>query len=215
MIWTKEQLAELDGRYRGRFINSISGVKPANLIATKSKDGLSNVALFSSVVHLGANPAMLGFVMRPPTVERHTWDNILETEVYTINMVTTELSEKAHYSSARSERSDSEFELCDLEEAYYQDFHAPYVGNSPLSYGMRLENKFPISNGCYFISGTVEWVKFDEAFLAQDGYLDIAEQGAAGIVALDGYHGLSKQFRLSFAKKGEQLQQLKDFKKGW
>ena len=76
MIWTKEQLAELDGRYRGRFINSISGVKPANLIATKSKDGLSNVALFSSVVHLGANPAMLGFVMRPPTVERHTWDNI-------------------------------------------------------------------------------------------------------------------------------------------
>lgn len=215
MIWTKEEISGLDGRFRGRFMNSISGVKPANLIASKSKDGKSNVALFSSVVHLGANPAMLGFVMRPPTVERHTWDNILETEVYTINMVTTELSEKAHYSSARSERGASEFDWCNLDEAYYDDFHAPYVGNSPLSYGMRLENKFPISNGCYFISGTVEWVKFNEEFLAPDGYLDIAAQDAAGIVALDGYHGLQKQFRLSFAKKGEALQQEKDFLKGW
>ncbi len=31
------------------------GIEPTNLIGTKSKDGLANVTIFSSVVHLGSN----------------------------------------------------------------------------------------------------------------------------------------------------------------
>ncbi len=44
----------------------MTGIKPANLIGTISKNQVSSLAIFSSVVHLGSNPALLGFVLRYP-----------------------------------------------------------------------------------------------------------------------------------------------------
>ena len=50
--------------YRINLINSCSGFKSANLIGTKSLSGVSNVAIFSSVTHIGSNPPLLGFFLR-------------------------------------------------------------------------------------------------------------------------------------------------------
>ena len=55
----------MDKISRLNLINSITGVKPSNLIGTKSKDGFSNLAIFSSVVHLGSKPPLIGFITRP------------------------------------------------------------------------------------------------------------------------------------------------------
>ena len=55
---------KLDRKYRLNLINSITGIKPANLVGSRSADGFDNVAIFSSLVHLGSNPAQLGLVMR-------------------------------------------------------------------------------------------------------------------------------------------------------
>jgi hypothetical protein len=62
----QKDIASLDHLYRINLINSSSGFKSANLIATKSKEGISNVAVFSSVIHLGSNPPLLGFLTRLP-----------------------------------------------------------------------------------------------------------------------------------------------------
>ena len=79
MEFCTEEIVELDKEFRINLINSITGAKPANLIATRSKNGKDNVAIFSSVVHLGSNPAMIGFVMRPQTDKNtDTYQNILE-----------------------------------------------------------------------------------------------------------------------------------------
>jgi flavin reductase (DIM6/NTAB) family NADH-FMN oxidoreductase RutF len=59
---------------RLNLINSCTGYKSANLIATKSVDGAVNVAIFSSITHLGSNPALIGFIVRP-TVPRNTYKN--------------------------------------------------------------------------------------------------------------------------------------------
>ena len=63
--FTFDDLMQLPGRYRGMLLNKISGLKPANLIGTKSKSGQTNLAVFNSVVHIGANPPYLGFILRP------------------------------------------------------------------------------------------------------------------------------------------------------
>ena len=42
--------------YRLNLINSITGYKSANLIGTRSNSGEENVAIFSSITHLGAIP---------------------------------------------------------------------------------------------------------------------------------------------------------------
>lgn len=57
-------------------INSLSGFKNVNIIATINKAGITSVAITSSVVNLGASTALVGFIMRPNTVERHTLENI-------------------------------------------------------------------------------------------------------------------------------------------
>ena len=65
MQYTKEDIAALDRISRLKIINSVTGVKPANLIGTINKRGITNLAVFSSVVHLGSNPALLGLISRP------------------------------------------------------------------------------------------------------------------------------------------------------
>ena len=59
--FTRSAIEELERFYRANLVNSVSGYKPANLIGTVSDSGVTNVAIFSSVVHLGADPALLAF----------------------------------------------------------------------------------------------------------------------------------------------------------
>ena len=66
------------------FINSLSGYKSANLVGTADHQGRHNLAIVSSVVHLGAQPPLVGMIMRPDVVERHTLANIRETGWYTL-----------------------------------------------------------------------------------------------------------------------------------
>lgn len=103
--FNKKDISELDYFYKINLINSCSGYKSANLISTKSVNGISNVAIFSSVIHLGSEPALLGFILRPTTVARHTCDNIKETGIYTINHVHQAIIAEAHHTSAKYESS--------------------------------------------------------------------------------------------------------------
>ena len=128
----------MDRIYRLNLINSITGIKPGNLIGTKSKDDKSNLAIISSVVHLGSNPALLGFVMRPQQpVKHHTYQNITETGVYTINHIPNNLTERAHYTSAKFEKDVSEFAACGFTEEYVSEFSAPFVAESEIKVSMR------------------------------------------------------------------------------
>ena len=104
MKYTKQDIKEMDQRYRAHFINSLSGFKSANLVGTRGLNGLDNLCIVSSVVHLGADPALLAFINRPHTVERHTLENIIETGCYTLNQVNQSIYPKAHHTAARYER---------------------------------------------------------------------------------------------------------------
>ncbi len=81
MIVSGDDIAAMDDRYRVFFVNALSGFKAAHLVGTTSatEEGQDNLALFSSVVHIGANPPLLGMISRPHTVPRHTLENIQAT----------------------------------------------------------------------------------------------------------------------------------------
>ena len=89
---SKEDFDDLQKFYRINLINSCTGYKSANLIGSISKDGVENVAVFSSITHLGSNPAMLGYILRPTTVPRNTYKNIKETGFFTVNHIVSDLS---------------------------------------------------------------------------------------------------------------------------
>ena len=103
--FTNKGIGELGKIERANLINSLSGYKPANLIGTISASKKTNLAIFSSVVHLGTTPPLFGFITRPTTeVPRHTYENIKAIGVYTINHVQESFVERAHYTSAKFDR---------------------------------------------------------------------------------------------------------------
>ena len=104
-----EQIEALDDRYRALFVNALSGFKSANMIASCDQNNNTNIAIFTSVFHIGSTPPLLGMISRPHSVCRNTLENILETRHYTINHANESICEQAHQTSARYDKKISEF----------------------------------------------------------------------------------------------------------
>ena len=189
--------------YRLNLVNGLPGFKPANLIGTAAPDGATNLAVFSSALHLGSDPPLLGIVTRPATVPRHTYQNLKSSGCYTLNHVPIALAAQAHFTSADFGPEVSEFEECGFTAAYRDDFPAPYVAESPLSIGLRLREELPISNGTVLLVGTVEHVYLHEEGLRADGTLDLTALGDACISGLDGYHQVLPPVRFGYARPGQ------------
>ena len=176
MTYSEESLKTLNKIYRLNLINSITGYKPANLIGTKSKNGVTNLAIFSSVIHLGSNPALIGIVTRPNTVPRHTYKNIIDTKYFTINHISKENIKKAHYTSAKFKDDESEFEKCSLEEMYIDNFYAPFVKESKVKIGLKLVEEITInSNNTILIVGRITKIKTRNELIEEDGSLKFEE----------------------------------------
>lgn len=196
-----DDLRVMPSRQRAMFINSLSGYKSANLIATQDQHGNSNLAIFSSVVHLGADPALVGFVMRPDNDDRHTLDNIINTQQYTINQVSETFYQQAHQTSARYKRDQSEFEQVGLNTEYIEGIIAPFVRESRLKYAVKLKEILPIThNKTQFIIGEIIHVICEQEAIQQDGYIDIQSLETVSLSGLDSYHRNQRLSRLSYAK---------------
>ena len=202
-----ENLNHLSGRYRAQFINSITGAKSANLIGTIAEDGQTNLAIFSSVVHIGSKPPLLGFVLRPTTVERHTYHNIKANSKFTLNHIHTDMIDKAHQTSAKYGREISEFDAVGLEEEYLKDCKAPFVKSSRIKIACQYKNEYLIEeNGCRLVIGEITDVYFDENFQAHDGFLDISKSESIGILGSDAYVKMTMLNRFEYAEPGKQLE---------
>ncbi|MGB5820182.1 MAG: flavin reductase [Saonia sp.] len=203
MHYTKEAIENMGRLKRLTTINAVSGIKPANLIGSISDNGISNLAIFSSVVHLGSNPALLGFILRPVgEVPRHTYENIMQNGVYTINHVHRSFAEKAHYTSAKFHSTDSEFLECGLTEEYVGDFKAPFVKESRLKMGMQFLEAIPIvRNGTTLIVGEIHHLIVPDETLDED--IDLAAIDGVGISGLNTYYDLKKIDRFPYARVSE------------
>lgn len=194
MHYTKEDIAIMDPKNRLKLINAVSGIKPANLIGTISDEGVPNLAIFSSVVHLGSDPALLGFILRPTgAVPRHTYDNILRNNQYTINHVHASFTKKAHYTSAKLDRNLSEFEACQLQAEFLPSFKAPFVKESRLKMGMNFLEAIPIPrNGTFLVIGEIQHLIVPESAIDARGEIDLEVLDVAGISGLNTYYELKK-----------------------
>jgi len=200
----KKDIVEMEKIYRLNLINSITGVKPANLVGTRSSGGNDNLAIISSVVHLGSNPAQLGLIMRPPDqAPKDTYLNILETGSYTINHVSEKFIKKAHYTSAKLEREESEFDFMKIEREFISGFHAPFVKKSKIKIGMQLLENIPLPNGCIFVVGEVLIFDFPEEYTNEEGQIDLSLCGCVGISGLNTYYTLQKFDTFPYARVDE------------
>ena len=208
MHYDKKDIEQLDRVTRLKIINSVTGIKPGNLIGTVNENGTTNLAVFSSIIHLGSNPSLLGFISRPQTEEvGHTLRNILQTDCYTINHIHPEFVEKAHYTSAKFPSDVSEFDACNLSEEYIHNFKAPFVQESVFKMGLRFKEALDIKlNGTVLVIGEIEELVISEkAFV--NGDIDLEASEGVGISGLNTYYSLRKIDSYPYA----QLQEIPKF----
>jgi flavin reductase (DIM6/NTAB) family NADH-FMN oxidoreductase RutF len=206
--FNKEKIESLEHLYRINLINSCSGFKSANLIGTKSVSGFENLAVFSSVTHMGSKPPILSFLLRPTTVMRNTYDNIKETGFYTINHIVESFLEDAHHTSAKYPKEISEFDATNLNAEYKNEFHAPFVKESPIKMAMKYLEEYPIkANGTILILGEIQELYLEENLLSPDGFVDLSAAKVAAINGLDGYAIPNLKHRLEYQRPKEYFTQ--------
>ncbi|TAE44770.1 MAG: flavin oxidoreductase, partial [Bacteroidetes bacterium] len=113
-----DEIAAMEREFRRNFVNGLSGFKSLNLAGTVSATGQTNLAIMNSAMHVGADPPLMGLLIRPAVTPRHTLQNLLETGFFTLNHVTEALYVQAHQTSARYPAEVSEFEAVGLTPCY-------------------------------------------------------------------------------------------------
>ncbi len=207
--FTTQDLLELPSRYRANLINSCTGYKSSNLLATKDTEGNTNVAVFNSIVHIGSNPPMLGFILRPTTVSRGTYKNIKQTSFFTVNQVHKTIIADAHHTAAKYDENISEFDKTELQEEYRDDFYAPYVKQSPIQLGCTYVNEYLIKeNNTILIIAAIEHVYIDNDFIHTDGWVQLDKAQTVSCIGLDGYALPTLLDRFEYAKPDEETRSI-------
>ena len=187
-FFNRKDIDGLEKIFKINLINSCSGFKSANLLGSISEDGKPNVAVFSSVTHLGSNPPTLGFILRPTTVPRNTHKNLKDTGIFTINHIYEDIIDDAHHTSAKYPDDVSEFSMTSLEEEYKGKFKAPFVKNAPVQMSMKfVEEIYVPSNDVMLIVSQIQELYVNDELLQEDGLINLSEGNIATINGLDTY----------------------------
>ncbi|PHI20193.1 flavin oxidoreductase [Lewinellaceae bacterium SD302] len=190
-----------DGHFRRNFMNTLPGPRTAHLIGTKGHRGNENLGVFNTVVHLQASPPLMGFILRPLTVPRETYHNILANRHYTINTIHPDWLDAAHQSSANYPVGTSEFAATNLKAHYSEGHQAPYVAGSPVKIGLEYVETHQLHGGTSFVIGRViEVILENEQAISESGHLNHELLETMTVAGLDRYYLPQKEQQKEYAR---------------
>lgn len=199
IVFTSESLHALPSREKATLINAISGIRSANLIATRGDAG-TNLSIFNSITHLGSHPALLGMIFRPLSVERHTYANIKNYKDFTINTITTSMVPRAHQTSAKYPEGVSEFDAVGFQPLYREETHVPFVEESPIQVLCTYSQEHLLENQCILLTASIKGIWIAENGLNEDHFVNHEQLQTVGIGGLDAYYTTRLEGRYAYAK---------------
>lgn len=204
-FYNQSEIQSWERFYRANLINSLTGFKSVSLLGTVNQKGQTNLGVFSSVVHIGSDPALIGYINRPRTAAPHTLANIESTGFYTINHIIPSFLEKAHQTSAKYPEGVSEFEEVGLTPLYAENFPAPFVEESLVRYGLTLQEIVPIEiNATFLVIGKIHSILLNDDLPGPDGFIDLHKAGTVCSNGIDSYYSTKPLGRMNYAKPGQQ-----------
>ncbi len=207
--YTTSHIESWERFYRTNFINSLTGFKSVNLIGTVNELGQTNLGIFSSIVHIGSNPPLVGYINRPVKAAPHTLANIQATGVYTINHIHPPFVHQAHQTSAKYEAGISEFEEVGLTPEFQENIPVPFVKESRIKYALSLQQIIPIElNDTFLVIGKIISIQIDNDIVSKDGFLQLEKATSICSNGIDGYYTTELIKRYSYAKPGIQPQKI-------
>ena len=196
--------------YRANFINSLTGFKSVSIIGTINAQGVPNLGLFSSIVHIGSDPALIGYINRPIAAAPHTLANIKANGLYTVNHIHASFLAQAHQTSAKYLDEVNEFTEVGLTEEYIDGIQVPFVKESPIKYVLSLKEILPITlNDTFLVIGQLEQVLMDASLQpTTDGFLHLDQAGSICSNGLDAYYNTTLINRYAYAKPDKPAEKL-------
>ncbi len=203
MILNNDDITTLERRFRANFINSLGGFKSVVLIGSKSEKGNENLAIFSSLFHIGADPALCGIIIRPNEEKENTLGNIIHSRHYTVNHILPTFYKQAHQCSAKYDAGISEFKEVGLTPEYIDDCSAPFVRESTIKFACEFVQRINLEiNNTIMIIGKIIKVIVPQEYIHEDGFINIEQAGTITCSGLDSYHTTQQIARLPYAKVG-------------
>ena len=203
------EIASWERFYRANFINSLTGFKSVNLIGTINSSGQTNLGIFSSIVHIGSNPPLIGFINRPIKAAPDTIANIEATEIYTVNHIHPTFVQQAHQTSAKYDAGVSEFEQVGLTPEFHNPIASPFVKESKIKYALSLQEIIPIKlNDTFLVIGKVMFVVIEQDIVSEDGFLQLDKINSICSNGIDGYYTAEFLSRYQYANPGVQPQKI-------
>ena len=174
-----------------------------SLIGTVNPAGQTNLGVFSSIVHIGSDPALVGYINRPTQAAPHTIANIRITGSYTINHIHPSFLEKAHQASAKYPDDVSEFDEVGLTAEFIENVRAPFVMESKVKYALTLKEIIPIQlNDTFLVIGEIQHVTLEDDIVQPDGFLSLDQVASLCSNGIDGYYSTSLMDRFHYARPG-------------
>lgn len=209
ITYTSSYIESWERFYRANFINSLTGFKSVNLIGTVNDEGQTNLGIFNSIVHIGSNPPLVGYINRPIKAAPHTLANIRATGVYTINHIHPSFVQQAHQTSAKYEAGISEFTEVGLTPEFQQNITAPFVKESIIKYALSLQEIIPIQlNDTFLVIGKIISIQIEKDIVSEDGFLNLDKSTSVCSNGIDGYYTTELIERYSYAVPGSQPQKI-------
>ncbi|MCS7298127.1 MAG: flavin reductase [Bacteroidia bacterium] len=194
--YTAEDLLRADRRWRINFVNSLIGAKNLHVLVTRSPHGSYNAAIFNSGLHIGSSPPYVGFLLRPTTTPRHTYQNLKSYPFATMNAVSINFYKEAHLTHKKFPYDVSEIEACGLSLSWRGEEDIPYLGESPLGARLRLvEEHLLLCNHTRLLVFAVEAVHTSCA-PQSDGFLPLDELKLVAGSGCDAYWRMEYVMRL-------------------
>lgn len=185
------------------WFNQLEGLRSPVVIGTRSVEGGDNAAVFNSLTHVGARPPLLGFVMRPLTVARHTYDNIRARGFYTVNHLPRTFLPQAHRTSAKLAAGRSEFTACGLTPLESPE-GVPYVAEASVSMLLEyVEEHRVAANDTIFLVGAVRELRLPAEANFGVETVDWSSLEATPVSGLYDYYSVAHHRRLGYVKSGE------------
>ncbi len=209
-FYNTEDMDRWERFYRANFINSLTGFKSVSLIGTTNANGQNNLGIFSSIVHLGSNPPLIGYINRPIESAAHTLENIQATGVYTINHIQPQFVQQAHQTSAKYSKEISEFEEVGLTPEFELNCIAPFVKESEIKYALSLEEIIPIQlNKTFLVIGRITGIILNQDIVSDDGFIHLEKANSICSNGIDAYYNTDFIDRFEYAKPWKPTQIIK------
>ncbi|BCA79679.1 flavin reductase family protein [Desulfuromonas sp. AOP6] len=136
--------------------------QPTTLVSSVDKQGSSNLMTASWVGIVSKTPPTIGVSLNR---SRKTYNNIMETQSFVVNMVPASLAVEADYCGLKSGRDEDKEAVAGLTLEPATLVEAPLLVESPLNVECRLTSEVPLGEYSLLLGEIVEIHAREDAFL--------------------------------------------------